>query len=136
MYTCPECSREFADEKNAKHWCTPNTIDDVFAKAGEEVVLTFDAVLVAIAEWEPNYIGAAKRAVVCSKLKAWMIIRPARKWLDLMVFFPEVRRRPFVHQVRPRYTGKAQEHIIRLHSAMEFTDEVAAYLRTAWEEAK
>ena len=131
MYTCPKCDREFA-EPTAKHWCTPTTIDDVFAKAGPEVVLAFDAVLVATAHWEPNYIGAAKRAVVCSKKTAWMIVRPARKWLDLTVFFPEVRRQPFLHKVRPRYTGNSYEHVIRLHSAQEFTEPVVAFLRDAW----
>ena len=132
MYTCPQCQREFASEKDSKHWCTDATVDDVFAKAAEEVVLTFDAVLLATAHWTPNYIGAAKRAVVCSKRKAWMIVRPYRRWLDLMVFFPEHRRETFVHKIKPRYTGKMLEHVVRLQTAEELTEPVVKFLREAW----
>ena len=135
MYTCPKCQREFASEKDSKHWCTDATVDDVFAKASDEVVLAFDALLVATAEWTPNYIGAAKRAVVCSKRKAWMIIRPARRWLDVMVFFPERRAEDFVHKIQPRYTGKMLEHIVRLRGEAELTEPVLDFFRAAWEEA-
>ena len=136
MYTCPECQREFASEKDSKHWCTDTTVDDIFAKSSDEVLLTFDAVLLATADWDPNYIGAAKRAVVCAKRKAWMIIRPYRKWLDLMVFFPEHRREPFVHKIQPRYTGKMLEHIVRLHSERDFTEPVVKFLREAYDLAE
>ena len=135
MYTCPKCGRAFASERDSKHWCTDATIDDVFAKASDEVLLAFDAVLLATADWEPNFIGAAKRAVVCSKRKAWMIVRPYRKWLDLIVFFPTHRREAFVHKIQPRYTGKSLEHVVRLHTEADFTEPVLRFLREAYEGA-
>ena len=135
LYTCPTCHREFA-KKEAKHWCTPETVDDILAKSSEEVVLAFDAVLVATADWTPNYVGAAKRAIVFAKDKAWMIARPARKWLDLTVYFPEPRKRSFVHKIQPHFSGKKLQHIIRLHGEDELTEPVLKFLKEAWAEGK
>ena len=131
MYTCPRCHREFA-RPNANHWCTEETVDDLFAKSEEAVVLAFDAVLVATAEWEPNYVGAAKRAVVFARDRAWMIARPARRWLDLTVFFPEQRRRAHVHKIRPHDSGRKVEHVIRLRGPEELTEPVLTMLRDGW----
>lgn len=131
MYTCPECHREFA-KANAKHWCTDVTVDDVLAKSTEEVVLAFDAVLVATADWTPNYIGAAKKAVVFSRDNAWMIARAARRWLDLTVYFPAPRRAPFLHRVRKHYSGKKYEHVVRLRGEGELDEPILAFLRAAW----
>lgn len=132
MYVCPKCEREFA-KPDMKHWCTEETVDDILAKSSDEVVLAFDAVLVATAEWEPNYVGAAKRAIVFSKETAWMIARPARRWLDLIVKFPDQRRRGFVHKIRPHYSGKLHEHVVRLRGVDDLDEAVLRFLRDGYE---
>ncbi len=132
MYTCPICHREFS-KPQPKHWCTPETIDDILAKSSQEVVTAFDAVLVATADWTPNYIGAAKRAIVFAKDKAWLIARPARQWLDLTVTLEGRHPRPFVHRIRPHFSGKKLQHVIRIKGEEELTEAVLNYLKAAWE---
>lgn len=134
MWTCPACARAFA-KPNQGHTCTDVTVDELFAGSGDEVLLAFDRVLVATADLEPNYVGAAKRAVVFTKRTAWLIARPARRWLDVMVSFPDQRHRAFVHRVRPHFSGRRYEHVVRLRGEGDLTPEVADFLRRAHAEA-
>ena len=134
MWICPTCARAFA-KPNQGHTCTEVTVDDLFARSADNVLLAFDGVLVATADLEPNYVGAAKRAVVFTKRTAWLIARPARGWLDVIVAFADQRHRAFVHRVRPHFSGKRYEHVVRLREATDLTPEVADFLRRAHAEA-
>ena len=74
--------------------------------------------------------------MVFSKRKAWLIARPARRWLDVTLFFPERRAEDFVHKIQPRYTGRALEHVIRLRAEEEFEEPVLKFLRAAYDDAE
>ncbi len=88
MYTCPKCERKFK-VNNQSHMCTTKTIDDLFENRADNVVLAFESVLNVTMDWEPQSIGASVNTVIFTNKKAWLIVRPMTKELDLKFYYSE-----------------------------------------------
>lgn len=128
MWECPDCKREFFI-KNQRHYCCEDTIDDVFAGKAENVVLAFDALLLAVGEWEPQTIGAGKKAVIFNNGRAWLVVRPMKSVLDICFFYDRALTSPVLHNVRKYSTGKNFFHHIRIGSEEELTPEILDLLK-------
>ena len=132
MWTCPNCRREFFREKQ-RHYCSPETIDDVFAGRAENVVLAFDALLLAVGEWEPQVIGAGRAAVVFNNGRNWLVVRPMKAVLDVCFFYDRILTSPVIHVARKDTMGSKFAHHIRLADGETLTTEMIDLLRKGFE---
>jgi len=130
MWTCPKCERQFKGT-NQSHMCVDNSIDDIFAKASDALVLAFDAIFSTVMTWKPISAGASVHAVVFTNHKAWLIIRPMSKTLDVKFYTDEPVDSDAFHKVT-EYKGKYAHHL-RIADESEVTEEVFDLLRIGWE---
>lgn len=126
MWTCPKCERVFKTE-NQSHYCGVTTLDDLFEGVPAHLVLAFDRLIATVIDWEPCSLGAAKKAAVFSSRKAWLIVRPMSKVLDLKFYTDHKISSPDIFKVQP--WGKKFAHHIRIKDESELTLEVLSLLR-------
>ncbi|WP_420461028.1 DUF5655 domain-containing protein [Neolewinella sp.] len=129
IWTCPNCHREFF-RQNQQHYCSHHTIEDLLAERPPELTLAFDALLLAVADWQPQTIGAGKAAIIFNNGKAWMVVRPMKAELDVAFFYGELLKSPVIKTARLDNMGKNKYiHHIRLRDESYVTDEVIGLLR-------
>ncbi|MEM9887330.1 MAG: DUF5655 domain-containing protein [Bacteroidota bacterium] len=126
MWTCPKCNRQFKTT-NQSHTCNETTLDDLFLKCSDELILAFDRVLSEVINWQPCSVGAAKKAVVFTSKKAWLILRPMTKALDLKFYHGTILESDSLHQTTK--WGKKYAHHIRIRQEEDLTEEVFDLLR-------
>lgn len=132
MWTCPKCQRPFR-RPSPWHICNEKSVDDIFADSPDNVLMAFDDVLLATAEWEPNSIAAGRHAVMFSNVQVWLVLRPFKKWLDVSFYTEAAIPRAFLHKSAPySKTGKKFRHTIRLHGPDELTAEMVDALRQGY----
>ncbi|MEM8526751.1 MAG: DUF5655 domain-containing protein [Bacteroidota bacterium] len=130
MWTCPKCERQFKTA-NQSHTCSEKTLDNLFAKSSDELILAFDRILTEIINWTPCSVGAAKKAVIFTSKKAWLIVRPMTKELDLKFYYDEPLEGEIFKKIAP--WGKKYAHHIRVKHEVEITDEIFGLLRKGHE---
>jgi hypothetical protein len=111
--------------------CTTKTIDDLFVGKPDHVVLAFESVLNITMDWEPQSIGASVNTIIFTNKKAWMIVRPMSKELDLKFYYSEPLDSGLIFKIIPY--GKQFGHHIRLKSGGEVTNELIDLLRKGFE---
>ena len=133
IWECPKCHREFF-RQNQNHYCSEHTIEDIFEGKAADLVLAFDALLLAVAEWEPQTIGAGKAAIIFNNGKAWMVVRPMKSELDVAFFYDKVLKHPSIKVARLDNMGKNKySHHIRLRSEDDVTPDVVDLLRKGFD---
>ena len=125
MWTCPNCERLFKTT-NQSHSCVNKTIDDLFVGRPDHLVLAFDKIMTSVLQWEPNSLGPSKNAVVFTNKKAWLILKPMTRELDLKFYYSEPLESPVLKKVAT--WGKKIAHHIRIINEDEVTDEVLRLL--------
>ncbi len=129
MWKCPKCNRMFKTT-NQSHSCLETTIDDIFLDRPIELVLAFDRIMTTVLEWENCTVGAAKKAVVFTSKKAWLIVRPMSKELDLKFYYDEPIDSPLFKKI-PFLMGKYNHHL-RIRHEDEVTPEIIGLLRQGY----
>lgn len=129
MWKCPKCNRMFKTT-NQSHSCLETTIDDIFLDRPIELVLAFDRIMTTALEWENCTVGAAKKAVVFTSKKAWLIVRPMSKELDLKFYYDEPIDSPLFKKI-PFLMGKYNHHL-RIRHEDEVTPEIIGLLRQGY----
>ncbi|OAV46280.1 DUF5655 domain-containing protein [Lewinella sp. 4G2] len=133
IWTCPKCQREFF-RQNQTHYCSDRTIEDIFEGKAADVVLAFDALLLAVAEWEPQVIGAGKNAIIFNNGKAWMVVRALKTELDVSFFYNEILKSSAIKTARLDNMGKNKYvHTLRLRDESDVTPEVVDLLRKGFD---
>lgn len=130
MWTCQKCNRKFK-VNNQSHMCTSTTIDDLFLNKPQEVILAFDDIITIITEWQPNYIGTSTKSIVCTNKKAWLIIKPMSKALDLKFYLDQELNSNVFHKVH--FMMNKFAHHIRISSSEEITAEMIDYLKIGYD---
>lgn len=133
MWTCPQCQRPF-QTTNQWHICGEKTIDEIFEGKSDNVVMAFDDVLLATAGWEPNLITPARKAIMFTNKRAWLVVRPLVKVLDVSFFTDAPILSPVLHKSGP--DGMRQNrfrHTIRLGGPDELTQEGIDLLRRGFD---
>jgi hypothetical protein len=132
MWKCPTCKRSFLST-NQSHYCVTTTIDDIFAGKADNVVHAFDDLLLAVMEWEPQEVGAAKKAVVFTSKRAWLIVRPMSKQLDVSFYTDELLQSPLLFKSAPWMKGNTKHrNSLRLSGPGELTTEHMKLLEKGW----
>ncbi|TXF89919.1 hypothetical protein FUA23_08145 [Neolewinella aurantiaca] len=135
MWTCPNCKRSFPST-NQSHICNNLTVEDIFAGKPDDLQLAFDDVLVAIADWQPNEAGAAVKTVVFTNKRAWLIVRPMSKLLELSFYTDGILTNAAIHKSGPNMNSTTKfRHSIRLSGPGEVTPEIVDLLRQGYDYA-
>ena len=135
MWICPNCQRPFKTT-NQSHFCGEKTIDEIFAGKPDNVLLAFDDVLLATESWEPNVITPARKALVFSNRRAWLIVRPMSKLLDVSFYTAGPLTAPAIHKsIAQNEAGTKFRHTVRLHGPGEVTQEVLDLFRLGYDYA-
>lgn len=129
MWTCPRCERRFKND-NQSHYCTTKSIDELFEGKPDELLLAFDKVLIKVFEFGDISIGASVNTVIFTNKKAFLIVRPMSKLLDLKFYSAEEIKSGKLHKVGAY--GKKFYHHIRVKNEDEVDDEVVQLLRKGY----
>lgn len=111
--------------------CSTKTIDDIFEGKPENLIMAFDHVLVGVIDWEPCTVGASTNTIVFTKEKAWLIIRPMSKQIDIKFYHPSKIDHPLVHKTT--HYGNKFAHHIRIKDESEVTMELLNLLRKGYD---
>jgi len=130
MWNCPACRRNFK-VNNQSHYCETIDIGELFVGKPDELVVAFDDLLHLIASWKPNTFGASRHTVVFTSKKAWLIIKPMKKELDLKFYYVTQLDSPLFKTITD-YSNKFAHHI-RIAHPDQLSDEVMGLLRKGYE---
>lgn len=126
MWTCQKCERVFKTT-NQSHYCNETTLDALFENKPDDILLVFDRIMMEVVNWEPCSLGVAKKAIVFTSKKAWLIARPMSKVLDIKFYNDEPLDSQLFHKID--MWGKKYAHHIRLKNEEEVTEEVFELLK-------
>ncbi|MBP2831092.1 hypothetical protein J8281_02730 [Aquimarina sp. U1-2] len=103
----------------------------LFLKKPDDLVLAFDKLLILTSQWEPNEVGVSKHSIVFTSKKAWLIVKPMQRVLDIKFYFDEELTSERIFKRAP--WGKKYAHHIRVTTAEEIDDEIVSLLRKGFE---
>ncbi|MDP5230082.1 MAG: DUF5655 domain-containing protein [Cellulophaga sp.] len=130
MWRCPKCERNFKTT-NQSHSCTNIDMGELFMGKPDDLVLALDKLLIVTSQWEPNEVGVAKKSIVFTSKKAWLIVKPMTKVLDIKFYFGEQLETEELHKVT--LWGKKYAHHLRVAKPEEITNNVVELLRNGFE---
>ena len=130
MWTCPECNRNFKTT-NQFHMCVKKDIGELFIDKPDDLVLTYDAILQATESWSPNTQGASVHSIIFTSQKAWLIIKPMKKELDVKFYYHERIESDLVKKISKM--GKKYGHHLRLSNEWEVSQPVIELLRMGFD---
>jgi Domain of unknown function (DUF5655) len=84
-YICPSCKRVLPNI-NAWHYCKEVSIDDLFLKKSDDIVLIFDKLLQTVAAWQDIEISGTKNCVVFVRNKTFLVAKPMAKCLAIKFY--------------------------------------------------
>src|ERR1700709_896991 len=84
-WTCPKCDRELP-WPGYRHYCARVSLDSLFEGRSAELVLVFDKILAEVADWEGVLIGTTPNCIVFTRHRAFLVIRPMKKELDIKFY--------------------------------------------------
>ncbi|MEM1320346.1 MAG: DUF5655 domain-containing protein [Bacteroidota bacterium] len=132
MWTCPRCERRFKT-RNQSHMCVTKTLDELFENKPDHLLLAFDRLLTSVIDWEMNTVGASVNTVIFTNKKAWLIVRPMSKELDLKFYYHEPIESDRFKKIT--HYNKKYAHHIRVREEEEITSEVLELLRMGFDYA-
>jgi hypothetical protein len=82
---CPNCKRSLHNI-NSYHYCKEVSIDDIFAKKTDEVILVFDKLLQHLAHLKDVEMSATKNCIVFVRNKTFLVAKPMTKCLQIKFY--------------------------------------------------
>ncbi|MEM8908030.1 MAG: DUF5655 domain-containing protein [Bacteroidota bacterium] len=111
--------------------CSTIEIGTLFEDKPDELVLAYDGIVQGVSNWQPNSIGASIHTVVMTSQKAWLIIRPMKKELDVKFYYDEILESERLKRVSK--FGKKYAHHLRIKDPEELDEEIFELLRMGHE---
>ena len=93
--------------------------------------MAFDELLNSVMEWKPNSYGASVKTIVFTNKKAWLIVKPMKKELDIKFYNDEQLDSSLLHKVT-NY-GKKYSHQIRIKEKSVVTPKLLQLLKIGFE---
>lgn len=129
MWTCPKCNRNFKST-NQSHMCSDKSIDDILEGRPDNLIMAFDKILISVIDWEPCSVGASTKSIVFAKEKAWLIVKPLTRELDVKFYYPEkISHR---HIVKTTSYRNQVAHHLRVSSPDQIDDEFVQLLHRGY----
>lgn len=134
MWECATCERIFAKD-NQSHMCQGESKDvwDLFDGKSDELLLAFDGLMSGVLQWEPCVVGAAKHSAVFTNTRAWLIVKPMSKVIDIKFYMGELIEHPALFKATS--FGNKYAHHVRISGEHELTAEVFDLLRQGYDYA-
>jgi len=104
---------------------------DLFEGKPDDVILAFDKVLLHVYDFGDVSVGASVNTVIFTNQKAFLIVRPMSKLLDLKFYYDEPLKSGKIHIVGKM--GRKFYHHIRVKNEDEVDDEVVQLLRKGYQ---
>ena len=130
MWECPICNRIFK-VRNQSHSCVSQDIGRLFENKSDELVLCFDTLLNNVLAWEPNFVGVSTNTIIFTSKKAWLIIKPMTKELDLKIYYSERIEDIHIQKITP--WGKKFAHHMRIRSENEIDVDLMRLLKMGYD---
>jgi len=111
--------------------CVKKDIGELFIDKPDDLVLTYDAILQATESWSPNTQGASVHSIIFTSQKAWLIIKPMKKELDVKFYYHERIESDLVKKISKM--GKKYGHHLRLSNEWEVSQPVIELLRMGFD---
>jgi hypothetical protein len=130
MWKCSSCERLFKTA-NQSHSCAEQDLGVFFENRPDSLVMAFDSLMTSVLTWEPNSVGASKNAIIFTNKKAWLIIRPMTKELDVKFYYDESLDGDIFKKIT--FFGGKYAHHIRIKEEEEITAEVLYFLKKGFD---
>ncbi len=130
MWQCPICERLFKTP-NQSHSCVEQDFGVFFENKSDNLVIAFDSLMTSVLNWEPNSVGVSKNAIIFTNKKAWLIVRPMSKELDLKFYYDESLDGDIFKKIT--FWGGKYAHHIRIRDEEEINSEVLYFLKIGFD---
>ncbi len=130
MWQCPICERLFKTP-NQSHSCVEQDLGVFFENKPDNLVIAFDSLMTSVLNWEPNSVGVSKNAIIFTNKKAWLIVRPMTKELDVKFYYDESLDGDIFKKIT--FWGGKYAHHIRIRDEVEITSEVLDFLKIGFD---
>ena len=126
MWTCPECSRTFANN-NQWHSCIQLSLDAKLAAASDHAVGLYRHVEAALAACGDFRIHPQKTRIAFISNMTFASVRLARRWIDISLIAPEPIDDPRIRTLEC-YGSTSFGHGLRIAEPEDLTDDVREWL--------
>lgn len=130
MWQCPICERLFKTP-NQSHSCVEQDFGVFFENKSDNLVIAFDSLMTSVLNWEPNSVGVSKNAIIFTNKKAWLIVRPMSKELDVKFYYDESLDGDIFKKIT--FWGGKYAHHIRIRDEEEINSEVLYFLKIGFD---
>ncbi len=111
--------------------CVKKDIGELFQDKPDELVLAYDAILQATENWSPNTQGASVHSIIFTSAKAWLIVKPMKKELDVKFYYGEPISSDLIKKVSKM--GKKYGHHLRIANEWEVSQPVIDLLKLGYD---
>lgn len=130
-WTCPECERVFARNKQA-HSCESYPLDPLFFKSAKGVRELYDLLLARIKVFGPIDIRVGPYNVSVRNLSTFMSIMPERDHLTIVFLRSELLDEFPIYQSH-KQSSKRWANYVKIESPEEINHQLIAWLKDAYE---
>jgi hypothetical protein len=129
-WICPKCERELKSEKQT-HYCAKVNLDSLFEGKSKELVLTFDKLLLLVADWDDVAISTTPNCVVFVHDQTFLVVKPMKATLDVKFYStsPLTGLVPYKSLI---YSGRYANHF-RVSKLEDLTPAMFKYIRESYE---
>jgi len=129
-WVCPKCERELKSETQT-HYCAKVDLDSLFEGKSAELTLTFDKLLLLVADWNDAAISTTPNCVVFVHRQTFLVVRPMKGVLDVKFYSasPPTGLVPYKSYI---YSGRYANHL-RVSKLEDLTPVMIRYIRESYE---
>lgn len=129
-WVCPKCERELKSEKQT-HYCAKVNLNTLFEGKSEELVLTFDKLLLLVADWDDVAISTTPNCVVFVHNQTFLVIKPMKSELDVKFYSTMPSTEIKLHKSMI-YSGRYANQI-RISKLEDIKPGLIRYIRESYE---
>ena len=129
-WVCPKCERELKNETQT-HYCAKVDLDTLFKGKSDELILTFDKLLLSVADWDDVAISTTPNCVVFVHRQTFLVIKPMKATLDVKFYSSSPPTGLTLHQSYI-YSGRYANHF-RISKLEELMPIMTRYIRESYE---